>query len=663
MEVEGFENSMSNRGRRNKPQVRKRSPANVPYRRWKKPQFNRPRPRFQNNTPVIRRDENKVRMLQGRMAKLENLEKGGFKLAASSAPVTEKKEDTWWESALGVAGSIAKAVGPAIIAGLGDYTIDEGPIKSNSIVAGLTNGAVGGQVPEMRNDSGLHQTHHREYLGDLLSNTDFNIASFDINPGLTNTFPWCAPIANQYQSYKLKGAMVEFVSLSSQYTSNTYLGYVAMAPIYNVSAPLPHNKSELNNTNGSISEKPTKSMIMGLECAPERSPLKEYFVRGDSQTAPVDIKFYDTCKIVIAVGGQPTSGAVLGEIWISYDVQFFDPISTGNELEGKGAHYKLGAGVTGAAPFTGMVQMYDNLGINLVAANQINWSLSEVGQYFVVDYILAGASAVLSYNTQTGTGIGLQVCWFNDSTIAVNLPATGATSTSVRMTCCLRITAATWFLQLNTTTLPGATTSGDVVIYQVDEKFIGAQLEKQMAEEAKVLLRGPIITKKQQNRLRNYGMWDDRKTLITNEKFGLVPKGKKNNSIPLLKNPEVWETPQGSDSSSEFGEPDVNDLQLQLILVTAQLAGTDKLQDVKKVLKESNWDMMDALIQLKTIDEVKKNKYVNPIGRTLLPCVICRDPQPDHIGRDCPARGYANLQLNTNLNTRRTLSVESESNG
>ncbi len=259
-----------------------------------------------------------------------------------------QKEETdwdWWKSAAGVVGTMLGSGLGILAKGLGDYELE-----SNSLVASATDGKLGNEVPIVYNTKAANIIRHREYITDIFGSTNaFSKVSYLLNPGLDSTFPWLAPIANSYQCYRFRGAIVEFKSLSSEYSTANYLGYVAIASQYNSVEPAYTDRMSMNNSEYSNSGKPSEDLLHPIECAPQQLVLSELYTRSTDVPSNADPRMYDLCRVTVATGGQ-TSNAVVGELWITYEVEMYHPkLAT---LEGNLVKCYHGCATTGIAVAT-----------------------------------------------------------------------------------------------------------------------------------------------------------------------------------------------------------------------------------------------------------------------------------------------------------------------
>lgn len=157
------------------------------------------------------------------------------------------ESDSWWSRITKSLPDILTTAAPFVLkalSGFGDYKVN-----SNSILASATGGDNGSQLPMMENTKVSNVIRHREFIMNILGNTnDFFITTLPLNPGLDTTFPWLFVIANAFTSYRMLGMVLEFKSLYSEFAAAGYLGYVAIGTQYNsLDVPFP-DKQSLENS-------------------------------------------------------------------------------------------------------------------------------------------------------------------------------------------------------------------------------------------------------------------------------------------------------------------------------------------------------------------------------------------------------------------------------
>lgn len=224
-----------------------------------------------------------------------------------------------------VGGALGK--GLSAITGYGDYAVSSNTLSTMSASVDT--------VPQfVRNDHSV-RVIHREYVQDITvpsSPAVFNNTTFAINPSNGTLFPWLSTMAKQYQQYNIRGMVVEYKSMSSDYAASGPLGTVAIATNYNINDTPFLTKIALENSEFAVSCKPSMSLVHAIECDPEFSGRKFYYVRDPltEGTSTSDNRLYDVGLLQVATAGLPGSlGATLGELWVSYDIEFTKPVLPG----------------------------------------------------------------------------------------------------------------------------------------------------------------------------------------------------------------------------------------------------------------------------------------------------------------------------------------------
>lgn len=320
--------------------------------------------------------------------------------------------------------------------GFGDYKISQ-----NSIVSP-------GSVPAMHSNKMTAVIRHREYIRDIISsNTAFVSYQYPINAGMTATFPWLAQVASAYECYRFKGLIFEFKTLSGDVTTASNQGYVAGCINYNAAAAPYASKSQIENALGGRSCKPSESMYFPMECKPLFNPLNEYFVRDQGVLSNQNIQFYDVGTFTIAVGGNATNGVVLGELWVTYEVEFCKPalLDTPTVEGGAQAHLALSS-ITNTNPLGAQnitTYTYDNIGL-IVTGTAITFPQHGAAKYMLV----YSARQTGSNITLTYPSVSLNNCTYNTNHFAnAGSQSAGATNGTIL----LSNAWLTWVIMLNVT--------------------------------------------------------------------------------------------------------------------------------------------------------------------------------------------------------------------
>lgn len=280
------------------------------------------------------------------------------------------------------------------LTGFGDYNVVQ-----NSLMRG------GMSPPEIVNSSnrGGVIVRHREYIGDINATVDFTVSAFPINPGLAVTFPWLSTMAGSFEQYRMRGAVFEFKSLSSDAVlssaTSSALGAVVMATDYNVLGPNFANKLQMENYEYANSSKPSCGFLHPIECKRSRTPVTELYVRTGAVPSDADARLYDLGLFQIATVGMQAASGVAGELWISYEIELLKPrlSPTPGALAD---HFEFTGSISGTVPFgsTRTLATGSNLGghVNASPSNAYFFPVGTPGgSRFLVTYVNQGSSVTV----------------------------------------------------------------------------------------------------------------------------------------------------------------------------------------------------------------------------------------------------------------------------
>lgn len=195
-------------------------------------------------------------------------------------------------------------------------------------------GMTGNQAPHIINGAkdGSIVISNKEYLGDVVSNNASNVltsATYTINPGNSDTFPWLSAIARNYQEYRLEGLAFTYRSMWAEVTSNVgqdgSQGSVILSTEYDPTVDTATTKQELANSEFSQTVKPSQSCTHFIECAKGETPLSNLYVAAEDEAQKGDPRFYNFGKFSISTVGIAANYTTLGELWVSYQIRLYKP--------------------------------------------------------------------------------------------------------------------------------------------------------------------------------------------------------------------------------------------------------------------------------------------------------------------------------------------------
>jgi hypothetical protein len=288
----------------------------------------------------------------------------------------------------GVGRNVGRWLGSGIgsIFGSGDYTMIGSDPKYNV----LTNGA---QIPKFSSTHATNIICHREYLGDIIGTAGFNNVLYPLNPGISSTFPWLSTVAEAYQEYRFHGLIFEFRPLITDFVTSGAPGVIIMATNYNADLVAYANKQQMENSEFAVSVKPTKDLIHGVECATQQTILPQRFVRTGSVPVGQDLRLYDYGNFQFATQQNPIQD--LGELWVSYCVEFFKPVLPGT-IGGNVASAKYSrTGGSGLAPL-GTVTTNSSGTISLTLTSTTLQFTTTLSSKYMIEILYVGTAATFA---------------------------------------------------------------------------------------------------------------------------------------------------------------------------------------------------------------------------------------------------------------------------
>lgn len=172
------------------------------------------------------------------------------------------------------------------------------------------------------------RVQHREFVGPVFSTgMAFNTKVYRLQPGLTGQdtlFPWGSSVAGCFQQYILHGCIFEYVTTSSDYSANSSLGTVMMSMIYDAEQTPLASQMAVDNNEYTTTAKPSVSFYHPIECSPkENSTDVRYIRKGNNSIAGQDERLDDFGIFQVSTNGlAATQGTQIGELWVTYDIEF-----------------------------------------------------------------------------------------------------------------------------------------------------------------------------------------------------------------------------------------------------------------------------------------------------------------------------------------------------
>lgn len=262
-----------------------------------------------------------------------------------------------------VGGALGGPVGAALggtaaakfsrIVGSGDYVAGDMP-RTNSLFKNepSSSASFAENVKTVR-------VRRREFVKNVFARPGgFHVDSVVAQPGLTEPFPYLSNLARCYTKYRFNGLVYEFVSNVSPYSTTSAMGSMVLAFDPNQGNDHPTNKVAMENLMGSVSARPDRNVVFGVECARAEQPFQYYFIRaGDTLNTATVAEDYG--RFYIAQSSLPSTsypeGSLLGELWVTYDVELLDPRLPYLE---SGVYSQTG--LTGSVQFSNLTQLVND---------------------------------------------------------------------------------------------------------------------------------------------------------------------------------------------------------------------------------------------------------------------------------------------------------------
>lgn len=202
----------------------------------------------------------------------------------------------------------------------------------------------------------------REYVQDLyappnyVGATPFHLESKALNPGLDSEndglFSWLPQVAAGFSSYTVEKMVIQYHSTSGDATgANTALGSVFISANYQSTDNPPVSKEDVLNSQYAVSGPPSKDLTFPIECRPSTKNFKNQYVRTGPVKSNQNRDLFDFATVHFGTEGIPTSGQLLGEIWVTYQIRFtkFKTVNKANQYR---AFKAVWFGAAGTGPTT-----------------------------------------------------------------------------------------------------------------------------------------------------------------------------------------------------------------------------------------------------------------------------------------------------------------------
>lgn len=368
----------------------------------------------------------------------------------------------------GLGGAAGTSLGGALSKwlGAGDYTVSENSVVQKSLKASSS-------IPMMHNDDQSIVVRHREYLGEVRSKGAFTVRqSYELNPGNQQTFPWLSGIAIRFQEYRIRGLVFHYIPSSGNAVSSTNaaLGTVMLQTSYRATDAAPVSKVEMLNEYCSNEAVPSEPFAHPIECNPKENPFNVMYVRSGTVPTTDSKLMYDLGITHLAVSGQQADDNVMGDLWVSYEIELKKPLVSSNVTgAAKTANIQYVAGtITTTDFFNGSSSSGGNLGIT-VSGKTVTFPKGAVGTYLIA-LRLSGAgtfSATTFTNNQTYTDCTQAYYCRSVAYAGTNVTGTGVGAMFILSACTISDPAVSATFTFGTSAWTGTATTSELTVTQM----------------------------------------------------------------------------------------------------------------------------------------------------------------------------------------------------
>lgn len=361
--------------------------------------------------------------------------------------------------------------------GNGDYAPMNFGVKNNSFM----NEIVANGPPKVwSTNQNAFVMRHSEYLGDITTSSvarDFDLASYDINAGLTTMFPWLSTIASNFQQYKVKGMLFEYRSTCSDAIASSTdlsLGTVILATNYNSAESAFASKQQMLQTEFCSQGKPSQCILHPIECKPSLTSVETLYVRTGDVPDGQDQRLYDLGKFQIATQGFQGTSINIGELWVTYEIELLKPILSNGSSILLGDFWSANSGITVNYPMSSLPRLLkgSNAGTT-ISGKDIYLNLANPGDVYLVCYhVTGGATGTVTGPVVTATSAELLAFWEDQSQEGAAAPTTGVSTSTKAMFCVLMKVNATFTatpsLNLSYTSFVGSPAYSELFVCKVN---------------------------------------------------------------------------------------------------------------------------------------------------------------------------------------------------
>lgn len=201
---------------------------------------------------------------------------------------------------------------------MGEGSFDPGTVLTHTTPAARSFKVRGGP-PSISSRNGVTTIEGHEFVQTIAGSAAFSATKIDINPGLSNTFPWLAGRANGFEKYRFRA--LQFLYIPAEAVTTT-AGSVYMAADYDPEDAVPTSLASLSTYETQDSDRVYNAL--GLNLSVERMFDGVQVKRMRQGPVSGDLGLYDPASLIIATISCASS-ADIGQLWIRYVIDLISP--------------------------------------------------------------------------------------------------------------------------------------------------------------------------------------------------------------------------------------------------------------------------------------------------------------------------------------------------
>lgn len=174
------------------------------------------------------------------------------------------------------------------------------------------------RAPKVSSSGNSRRIRHRELVGSILGSVGFEANRYDLNPGISSTFPWLSSQADGWEQYRFHKLCFEYVTR----TATSTVGSVILAPDYDPTDSPPSTEAIATSYMDAVENAPwvDQTCLLNSNAMFPMGPRK--FVR--SSMVAGDPRTYDAGTFYLCTVEEVGANAI-GKLWVSYDVELYIP--------------------------------------------------------------------------------------------------------------------------------------------------------------------------------------------------------------------------------------------------------------------------------------------------------------------------------------------------